>query len=207
MSDQEFSPDKRIECAEMDLRSSVGPTCCHAVEGADPQCAPSVPALCAAVERANMFQSYAGLCAVEQARELQDYVEFNDGAATAHDGTAGTVFDRKCPAVQWDVAVGIEAQTKLALDPASMSLEPTPCTVHLNERSRSPQRHEEEEPFGLTSVHLSHQFGFRDSTLWCWKCGGWSAGSRRASRLKCPCGAPTRTGADVCIPCLRRSSP
>ena len=49
----------------------------------------------------------------------------------------------------------------------------------------------------LTVVHLSHQFGFRDATLWCWKCGGWSAGSRRASRLKDPCGFPSKTGADV----------
>ena len=72
------------------------------------------------------------------------------------------------------------------------------CTRLRPQKSRSPRRHEEEwEPFGLTSVHLSHQFGFRDATLWCWKCGGWSAGSRRASRLKNPCGFPSKTGADV----------
>ena len=69
---------------------------------------------------------------------------------------------------------------------------------HMRQKSRSPPRHGEEwEPFGLTSVHLSHQFGFRDATLRCWKCGGWSAGSRRASRLKNPCGFPSKTGADV----------
>ena len=41
MSDQEllFSPEKRIEPAEMDSRSSVDPTCCHAMEEADPQSA------------------------------------------------------------------------------------------------------------------------------------------------------------------------
>ena len=94
-------------------------------------------------------------------------------------------------------AVEMEAQAELAPDLASMPLEPTPRIVHSRERSRSPRRHVEEESFCLTSVHLSHQFGFRDSTLWCWRCGGWSAGSRRVSRLKDSCGAPTKTGADV----------
>ena len=89
-----------------------------------------------------MSQSYAGPCAVEHACELQGYVEFNDGAATAHDNTAGTVFDPgtrglerpQMPSDTVDVAVGIEAQTELAPDPASMSLEPTPRTVHSRER-------------------------------------------------------------------------
>ena len=90
----------------------------------------------------------------------------------------------------------MKVQTGLDPNPANMAFEPTPGTVHARERSRSPRRHEE-EPFGLSSVHLSHQFGFRDATLWCWKSCGWSAGSRRASRLKDPCGIPTKTGADV----------
>ena len=54
---------------------------------------------------------------------------------------------------------------------------------------------------------LSHQFGIHDATLWCWRCGGWSAGSRRASRLKDPFGVPTKTGADVVYPCLWRFHP
>ena len=66
------------------------------------------------------------------------------------------------------------------------------------QRTRSSRHHGEQwEPFGLTTVHLSHQFGFRDSTLWCWRCGGWSVGTRRTSRLQDPCGAPTKNGADV----------
>ena len=94
MSDQELplSPDKQIECAEMDLRSSVDLKICHATEGADSQCAPSVPALCAAVERASMHQSYVGPCAVELACDFLGYVGFSDEAATAHDNAAGTVF-------------------------------------------------------------------------------------------------------------------
>ena len=83
-------------------------------------------------------------------------------------------------------------------NPATVAVGPTPGTVFARNKSRSPRRLEDgEENFGLTVVHLSHQFGFRDATLWCWKCGGWSADSRRASRLKDPCGVPTKTGADV----------
>ena len=80
MLDKELplSPDKRVESAEMDLRSSVDLTCCHAIEGADPQCVSSVPALCAAVERASMPQSYVGLCAVEQACEFLSDIDFDD---------------------------------------------------------------------------------------------------------------------------------
>ena len=66
-------------------------------------------------------------------------------------------------------------------------------------RSRSPQRLEgREETFGLTDVHLFPPvWVFVMQHIWCWKCGGWSVGSRRASRLKDPCGVPTKTGADV----------
>ena len=134
-----------------------------------------------------MPQSRVGSCAVQQACDFQGDIDFDNGVAVAHDNTAGTVFD---PGT-------MEAQTELAPDHVSMPSVPTPHTAHSREKSRSPRRHVEEESFGLTSVHLSHQFGFRDSTLWCWRCGGWSAGSRRASRLKGPCGAPTKNGADV----------
>ena len=58
MSDQElpFSPDGRMESAEMDLRLSVDPTCCRAMLEADPaQCASGMPgALCSAVEPASV---------------------------------------------------------------------------------------------------------------------------------------------------------
>ena len=132
-------------------------------------------------------------------------IDFDDGAAAAHVNTAGTVFvpgtrNLERPQMLSDImsaAVEMEAQTKLAPDPVSMPSVPKPHTAHSREQSRSPRRHADEESFGLTSVHLSHQFGFRDSTLWCWRCGGWSAGSRRASRLQGPCGAPTKNGADV----------
>ena len=75
-------------------------------------------------------------------------------------------------------------QTAPIPNSADMAIEPTPGTLDARKRSRCPRRHEEEqEPFGLT---------FR-----CWKCRGWSAGSRRASRLKDPCGFPSKTEADV----------
>ena len=90
----------------------------------------------------------------------------------------------------------VEVQTGLTPNPSTTVSEPTSGTVHVRERSRSPRRHDE-EPFGLSSVDFSHQFGFLDATLWCWRCGGWSPGSRRASRLKDPCGIPTKKGADV----------
>ena len=170
----------------MDPRSSVDLTFCHTIEGAVLHCAPSVPALCAAIERTGMPQSRVEPCAV-QACDFQGDIDSDDGVAVAHDNTAGTVFD---PGT-------MEAQTELAPDPVSMPSVPAPHTAHPREQSRSPQRHVEEESFGFTSVHLSHQFGFRDSTLWCWRCGGWSAGSRRTSRLKDPYGAPTKNGADV----------
>ena len=97
-----------------------------------------------------------------------------------------------------DDAEEIEAQTAPITTSAKKAIEPTPGTDNARQRSRSRRRHgEEREPFGLTSVHLSHQFEFRDATLWCWKCGGCSVGSRRASRLKDPCGFPSKTGADV----------
>ena len=94
------------------------------------------------------------------------------------------------------VALETDAQTDLTLVPVSTSTERMAQNIS-RRKSRSPRRHVREESFGLTSVHLSHQFGFRDSTLWCWRCGGWSVGSRRTSRLKGPCGAPTKNGADV----------
>ena len=95
------------------------------------------------------------------------------------------------------VAVEMDAQTDFTLVPVSTSPEPMAQNTNSRGKSRSPRRHVGKESFGLTSVHLSHQFGFRDSTLWCWRCGGWSVGSRRTSRLKGPCGASTKNGADV----------
>ena len=55
----------------------------------------------------------------------------------------------------------------------------------------------DEARFGHCTVHPSHKCGFRDDTLWCWKCGGWSTGSRHKSRLTDKCGAPTKAGAEV----------
>ena len=64
-----------------------------------------------------------------------------------------------------------------------------------------------EAPFGLGSAHLSHQYGFRDGTPWCWRCGGWSTGSRRPSRLKEKCGIPTKAEADVVYRVARGEPP
>ena len=115
----------------------------------------------------------------------------------ASPGTASPAQPRVHGGVE-DYAEGLGTQITSISNPATMAVEPIPGTVVARDRSRYPRRLEgREETFGLTVVHLSHQLGFRDATLWCWKCGGWSAGSRRASRLKDPCGAPTKTGADV----------
>ena len=85
----------------------------------------------------------------------------------------------------------------VSCDGIATSPDPTTRIIRSRVTSRSPRRYFGEESFGLTTVHLSHQFGFRDFTLWCWRCGGWSVGSRRISRLQGPCGAPTKNGADV----------
>ena len=156
--------------------------------------------LCDAVEQAGKVEGYAAAepCAVEQARD----VAFNDSAAAAYGSTADTVLDQGTENLEWpqmisdtmDVAVGMDAQNEVTLVPASMPPEPMPQTAHSRGKSRSQRRHVEEESFGLTS----DQFGFRDSTLWCWRCGGWSVGSRRTSRLKGPCGAPTKTEQMLC---------
>ena len=114
---------------------------------------------------------------------------------THKDSAGASVDPDAAPDGTKDNAEGIEAQTAPIPISTNMAIEPTPGTDNARQRSRSPRRHgKEREPFGLTSVHLSHQFGFRDATLWCWKRGGWSAGSRRASRLKDPCGFPSKTG-------------
>ena len=121
-----------------------------------------------------------------------DYTH-KDSAGASVDPGAGNFMQPLAPDGTEDNAEEIEAKTAPIPISANMAIEPTPGTDNARQRSRSPRRHgEEREPFGLTSVHLSHQFGFRDATLWCWKCGGW-----RASRLKDPCGFPSKTGADV----------
>ena len=74
---------------------------------------------------------------------------------------------------------------------------PLPTTSTPLPRERCGSRRLRGEAFGLSAVHLSHQYGFRDGTLWCWKCGGWSTGSRRQTRLKDQREAATNAGADV----------
>ena len=143
-----------------------------------------------AVVQASELQGYVGASAVEQASAFQGYVEVNDVAAVDSRDSSGTL----------DYTRNDTAGT--VIDPGTVNftqpLAPngtTPSKTHARRRSRSPRLHEEEqESFGLTSVHLSHPSVFHDA---CWRCGGWSAGSRRASRLKDPCGFPSKTGADV----------
>ena len=143
-------------------------------------------------------------CAAEQVRDVAS----NDSAAAAYGSTADTVLDLGTENLEWpqmisdtmNVAVGMDAQTELTLFPASMPPEPMPQTAHSRGRSRSPRRHVEEESFGLTSVHLSHQFGFRDSTLWCWRCGGWSSGQPSHSEAKGPVRRPNKKRSRCCVP-------
>ena len=173
MSDQElpFSPDKRIESA--DLRLSVDPACGHKMVDAEfAECASGTPeALCSAVEQAGNCQGHVEADDVAAA-------DSRDSSGTVHDtrdDTAGTVVDPgtvsfaqpRAPNGIEDYAEELEAQIP---NPTIKAVGSTPGTVNARVRSRSPRRHEEkEESFGLTSVHLSHQFGFRDATFWCWK--------------------------------------
>ena len=202
MSDQDLplSPVRPMESAEMDPCLSSG----HTMEDAEfSECVSGTPdALCSAAEQAKHFKGYvvADDMAAADSRDsfgTVDYTHEDTAGAIADPGTVKFTQPLALNGTE-DDAEGMEAQTAPIPTSANMAIEPTPGTVNARQKSRSPRRHGEEwEPFGLTSVHLSHQFGFRDATLWCWKCGGWSAGSRRASRLKNPCGFPSKTGADV----------
>ena len=162
-------------------------------------------------------KSYAGFCAVEQASGSKAML----GLTTGPIQTILTLLERwttptisqlaRCLILEQEVLCGRKCpavprtlQWKWRLRPNWPRI---PQARPLNQRHAQSTRandqdllevtKKKEEPFGLTSVHLSHQFGFRDASLWCWRCGGWSAGSRRASRLKDPCGIPTKTGAAV----------
>ena len=149
---------------------------------------------------------------MEQASGFQGYVGVNDGAAAdnldssrtvehTRNVTAGTVFDPRTeslvqprvPSGTVDIALEMEAQTDLAPNPASMSLEPTTGTIHPRERPRSPRRHEEEEPFGLTSVHsvfVMRRFGAGDVAV-----GRYQLTSIEIKRIRA--GSRRKTGADV----------
>ena len=189
MSDQDLplSHVRPMESAEMDPCLSSR----HTMKDAElAKCAPGMPdALCSDAEQAKNFQGYvvADDMSAADSRDSFDTVDY-----THKDSAGANAGNFMAPDGTEDNAEEIEAQTA----PIPISANMAPGTDNARQRSRSPRRHgEEREPFGLTSVHLSHQFGFRDATLWCWKCGGWSAGSRRASRLKDPCGFPSKTGA------------
>ena len=152
--------------------------------------------------------------AIERAESGQGHVEVDNVAAVdtrdfpgtmdyTRDDAAGASFDpgASSPAHPRahcgvaDCAEGLGTETTSISNPATVAVGPTPGTVVARNKSRSPRRLEgREETSGLTVVHLLHQFGFRDATLWCWKCGGWSAGSRRASRPTDPCGVPVEDG-------------
>ena len=164
-------------------------------------CATRTPdVLCDAVEQAGEAEGHAAAepCAAEQARDLI----FDDGAAAAYDSIADTVLELGAERPQMisdtmDVAVEMDAQTDFALVPVSSHLNRWHRLVaHVGNQGLLGVTWER-NPSASRQSTFSHQFGFRDSTLWCWRCGGWSAGSRRTSRLKGPCGAPTKNGADV----------
>ena len=129
------------------------------------------------------------------------------GAAAAHENTAGTGFapgtrNLERPRMFSDImsaAVEMEAQTKLAPDPVIMPSVPTLHTPHSREQSRSPRRHVDEESFGLTSVHLSHQFGFRDSTLWCWRL---VSGQPSCIEIKGSVRRPDQKRSRCCVPTM-----
>ena len=44
---------------------------------------------------------------------------------------------------------------------------------------------------GSCEVSDTHSFCFLGIMFWCWRCGGWTSGSRRQSRLNDVCGPPS----------------
>ena len=70
-----------------------------------------------------------------------------------------------------------------------------------------PRRHEEEESFGLTSVHLSHQFGFRDATASVLEMWRLVSGQPTCIEIKGSVRGPDENRSRCCVPCLRRFSP
>ena len=93
----------------------------------------------------------------------------NDTAGTVIDAGTESLVQPRVPSGTVDVALEMEAQTDLAPNPASMSLEPTPRTVH----PRTIKVTSTSRRGGTFRSHFG-SFGFRDATLWCWRCGGWS---------------------------------
>ena len=207
MSDERLplSPDNRVETAQMNFRLSGDRVGAHMVEDAVlAVCAPGTSeVLCGTIERAESCQSHVegdDVAAVDS-RDLPGTMDYtrDDAASAVLDPVTASPAQQRAHSGAEDYAEGLGTQTTSISNPATMAVGPTLGTVVARNRSRSPRRLESrEETFGLTVVHLSHQFGFRDATLWCWRCGGWSAGSRRASRLKGPCGAPTKTEQMLC---------
>ena len=186
IQDLPLSPVRPMESAQIDPCLSSG----HTMEDAElSKCVSGTPdALCSAAEQATKFKGYVltdDMSAADSRDSFGtvDYTHKDPSGAFADLG-AVNFMQPLAPDGTEDNAEEIEAQT--ASDPFFCEYGNRTDALAQSMRakkSRSPRRHgEEREPFGLTSVHLSHQFGFRDATLWCWKCGGWSAGSWRASR-------------------------
>ena len=191
MSDERLplSPDNRVETAQMNFRLSGDRAGAHMVEDAVlAVCAPRTSeVLCGTIERAESCQSHVegdDVAAVDS-RDLLGTMDYtrDDAASAVFDPVTASPAQQRARSGAEDYAEGLGTQTTSISNPATVAVGPTPGTVVARNRSRSPRRLESrEETFGLPVVHLSHQFGFRDATLWCWRCGGWSAGSRRASR-------------------------
>ena len=204
MSDQRLplSPDKRVETTQMDFRLSGDHVGAHMIEDAVlAVCAPRKSSVALSNEqRAVKATLKLMMWLAVDSRNFPGTMDYTrvDAASAVFDPGAASLAQPRAHSGAEDYAEGLGTQITSISNPATMAVGPTPSTVVARKRSRSPPRLEgREETFSLTVVHLSHQFGFRDATLWCWTCGGWSAGSRRASRLKDPCGVPTKTGADV----------
>ena len=178
-----LSPDKRAETV-LDSRLSDDLAGAHMMEDAVlAVCAPGTSeVLCGAIERAESGQGHVEVdyVAAVDSRDFpgtMDYTRDDAAGASFDPGTASPALPRAHSGVE-DKADWGPRQLR------SRILQLWRSDLHLAQSS-------------LETNQGSHQFGFRDATLWCWKCGDWSAGSRRASRLKCPCGVPTKTGTDV----------
>ena len=151
MSDQELplSPDKRMESAEMDLRLSVDPACAHTMEDVEfAECASGTPeALCSAVEQAGNCQGHIEVddVAAVYSRDSSRTVDYtrNDAAGTVVDPGTGSFVQQRAPNGIEDYTEDLEAQTTSIPNPANMAVGPTPGTVNVRERSRSPRRLEE----------------------------------------------------------------
>ena len=165
MSNQDLplSPVRPTESAQMDPCLSSG----HTMEDAElAECVSgTTDALCSVAEQAKNVQGYvvADDMAAADSRDSFGTVDHT------HKDTPGAIVDPgtvnflqpPAPNGTTDNEEEMEAQKAQVPTSANIAIEPMLEADNARQKHLPPRRHGEEcEPFGLTSVHLSHQFGF-----------------------------------------------